>query len=235
MLVIHQNIRTYGLMILLILAGSSLCSKTYAQEIKGIVYELESSQLLPAVTVKNLRTKETTATDQEGKFTILGKINDLLSFTQAGYEVDTAFIYEEGIQRIYLQRDDKTIAIDEVVVSRLTDSRLAAEIARAKREGQITEASQSRGGLRISLSRLFGNSSKLARKNLDLLLAEQNERKVDRYFNEQAIRAVVPLSVSEMALFREQFRPSIAFIETASPEDIRLYILDAYAKFINKP
>ena len=205
-----------------------------AQQIKGIVHELESSQKLPHVLVKNLRTNQTIETDNEGGFMIEGAINDLLTFTQVGYEVDTAFIYEQGIQRIYLVHDEKSILIDEVIVSRLTDSRLANEIERAKKEGQVTEASQNRGGMRVSASRLFGRQSKQARKNLNLLITEQSKRKVDRIFTNQAIRAIVPLTDTELPLFREQFRPSLEFMQTASPEDVRIYVLDSYSKFKSK-
>lgn len=218
---------------LLLFLTVCLAGHVVAQEksIKGIVYELESSLRIKDVVIKNLRTNAEAHSDVDGNFVITGQINDLLTFTQAGYEVDTAFIYEEGVQRIYLVRDNKSIVIDEVVVSRLTDSRLVAEIARARNEGQVTEASQHRGGLRLSPSRLFGRQSKLARKNLELLLEEQTNRKIDRIFTDQTIRAVVPLSETELPLFREQFRPTWKFIETASPEDLRIYILDAYAKF----
>lgn len=225
----RKQIQRYAFLFLLFGFGVTLSVK--AQEIKGIVHELESSQRLRDVTVKNLRTNETAKTDTEGNFTISGQINDLLTLTQPGYEVDTTFIYQEGVQRIYLTRDLKSIVIDEIVISRLTDSRLAAEIEKAKSEGRVTEASQTRGGLRLSLSRLFGRQSKMARNNLDLLLQEQNNRKVDRLFSEQVIRTVVPLTDTEMALFREQFRPSLEFIETASPEDMRAYVLDSYSKF----
>ncbi|RZF61870.1 hypothetical protein [Sphingobacterium corticibacterium] len=227
----RKQIQHYALLFLLLLSGLGISRSANGQEIKGIVHELESSQRLRDVTVKNLRTNETTQTDTEGNFTVGGQINDLLTFTQPGYEIDTAFVYQEGIQRVYLIRDSKTITIDEVVISRLTDSRLAYEIEKAKTEGQVTEASQNRGGLRISLSRLFGRQSKMARNNLDLLLEEQHNRKVDRLFSAQAIRALVPLTDTEMALFREQFRPSLEFIETASPEDVRAYVLDSYSKF----
>lgn len=228
---IKKQLQRYTFPFFLLLSGLAISLSANGQEIKGIVYELESSQRLRDVAVKNLRTNETTQTDIEGNFTLSGQINDLLTFTQPGYEIDTAFIYQEGIQRVYLVRDSKTIVIDEVVISRLTDSRLAHEIEKAKNEGQVTEASQNRGGLRISLSRLFGRQSKMARKNLDLLVEEQRNRKVDRLFSAQAIRALVPLTDTEMALFREQFRPSLEFIETASPEDVRAYVLDSYSKF----
>ncbi|WP_380900884.1 hypothetical protein [Sphingobacterium suaedae] len=210
---------------------SGITTVSNAQEVKGIVHELESSQRLKDVVVKNLRTQQEARSDADGNFSIGAQLNDLLTFAQAGYEVDTAYIYEEGIQRIYLVRDQKSIVIDEVVVSRLTDSRLIAEIERARNEGKVTEGSQNRGGLRLSPSRLFGRQGKLARKNLDLLLQEQANRKIDRWFSNQTIRAIVPLSDSELPLFREQFRPTLQFMETASPEDLRIYILDAYSKF----
>lgn len=227
----RKQIQHYAFLSFLLFSGLGGTFSVNAQDIKGIVHELESSERLREVSVKNLRTDETTRTDAEGNFTIQGEINDYLTFSQPGYEVDTAFIYQEGIQRIYLVRDSKSIVIDEVVISRLTDSRLAYEIEKAKSEGQVTEASQNRGGLRLSLSRLFGKQSKLARKNLDLLIEEQSNREVDRVFNERAIRAVIPLTDAEMPLFREQFRPTPEFIETASPEDIRAYILDSYSQF----
>ncbi len=213
---------------------SLMAQHSQAQQIKGIVYELESSQKLRSVLVKNIRTNEKVETDTEGNFTIGGNIEDLLSFTQAGYEIDIAYIYQGGIQRIYLVRDQKSIVIDEVVVSRLTDSRLVAEIEKAKRDGQVVDASQNRGGMRLSPSRLFGRQSKMARKNLDLLLSEQSNRKVDRLFSAQVIRATVPVTDDELPLFREQFRPTLEFMETASPEDIRIYVLEAYSKFKSK-
>jgi len=204
------------------------------KEVKGIVYELTSSQRLKDVKIKNLRTKAETTTDSQGNFTIEGQLNDYLTFTQLGYITDTAFIYQGGIERIYMVRDNKNIVIDEIVVSRLTDSRLGAEIARAKNEGTATEASQSRGGLRISPSRLFGKEGKQARKNLALLETEQNNRKIDRLFTDQTILSLVPLNDEELPLFRERFRPSLNFIQTASPVDVRAYILDAYSKFKSK-
>lgn len=217
--------------LLLALLFSVAIATAQTHTIKGIVHELESSQRIPGVKVKNLRTAEETLTDREGQFHIEGQINDYLTLTQSGYEVDTAFIYQEGIQRIYLVRDEKAIVIDEIVVSRLTDSRLVYEIAKAKQQGQVSESSQHRGGLRLSPSRLFGKQGKLARQNLDLLLREQNDRRVDRLFSKQLIIGIVPLDDAELALFREQFRPTQEFMETASPEDIRAYILESYSKF----
>src|SRR5690606_35433813 len=81
-----RNIRMHNLFLAILFAlGLSLSVK--AQEIKGIVHELESSQRLSGVTVKNLRTGQATQTDADGNFLISGNINDYISFTQPGYEV----------------------------------------------------------------------------------------------------------------------------------------------------
>ena len=202
-----------------------------AQDFTGIVYELESSHTLWNVTVRNLRTKEQVNTDREGKFKINAKLYDYLELELPGYQKDTAFLYEEGVQRIYLLREDNTIVINEVLVTRLTDSRLISEIERTKNEGKVVDANQQKGGLRVSPSRLFGRKAKEARKNLDLLITEQKNRKIDRKFTNQLIASLVPLSEDEIPLFKERYRPTLEFVQVASPQDLQVYILDSYKKF----
>ncbi|TJZ63440.1 hypothetical protein FAZ15_03930 [Sphingobacterium olei] len=216
-------------LIVFLLAG--IATPIQAQDYTGIVYELESSHTLWNVTVTNLRTKEQVNTDREGRFKISAKLYDYLELELPGYQKDTAFLYEEGVRRIYLLRDDNTILINEVLVTRLTDSRLIAEIARAKNEGKVVDASQQQGGLRVSPSRLFGRKAKEARKNLDLLITEQNNRQIDRKFTNQLIASLVPLSEDEIPLFKERYRPKLEFVQIASPQDLQVYILDSYKKF----
>lgn len=202
-----------------------------AQEIKGYVYEFISSNPLWNATIKNTRTNESVNTAKDGSFKINGQINDYLVISDSGYLTDTVFYYEDAVRRIYLNRDGKMLAIDEVLVKRLTDNRLALEIARAENEGRAVEASQYRGGLRVSPSRLFGKQGKEARSSLKLLLEEQNNRKVDRIFTTQLIASVTPLDQDQIPLFREAYRPTLAFAETASPEQLKSYISDSYKKF----
>ena len=206
-------------------------SSVNAQDIKGYIYEFVSSNPIWNATIKNTRTNEVVQSQKDGSFSLKGQINDYLVVSNRGYTTDTVFYYENAIRRIYMDRDEKLININEVLVKRLTDSRLAAEIAKAENESKRVETSKTKGGLRISPSRVFGESAKEARKNLSLLLSEQNNRKIDRVLTTQLISSLTPLSQDEIALFREQFRPSYEFVQKASPEDIRIYILDSYKKF----
>ena len=202
-----------------------------AQRINGYVYELTSSNPIWNASIKNTRTNEVVQTDRNGKFQINGQVNDYLIISNTGYKQDTVFHFEDGVKRIYMLRDEAVLAIDEVLVKRLTDSRLAAEILKAKNEGKAVDANQQRGGLRVSPSRLFGKSSKAARANLSLLIAEQENRQVDRVFTTQLIASLTPLNQEEIALFKERFRPSLSFIKQSNAEQLRVYILDSYKKF----
>ena len=217
-----------GITILLI---SGCFTQTFAQQIKGIVFDLETSQRINEVQIKNLRTNKQTVTDNQGNFTIDGQKNDYLTLTVTGYDRDTAFIYQEGISRIFLIRDKSNILIDEVVVSKITDSRINKEIERAKNNSKSVETSQFKGGLRISPSRLFGKSAKQARNAIKILELERDNRKVDRVFTTDLILSLIPLNNQELPLFKDKFRPSYKFIEGANKEDLVAYILDSYAQF----
>ena len=192
---------------------------------------METSRKLPDVQIKNLRTNDMVKSDLQGNFTIPGKMNDYLSLMVQGYDRDTAFIYQEGITRIYLVNDKSTITIDEVVVSKITDSRLTREIERAKNNSKAVETSTTRGGLRISPSRLFGKEAKQARASIEILEIEREQRNVDRVFTNDAILSLIPMERQDLLLFKDGYRPSYEFIKQASPEDLKAYILDSYAKF----
>lgn len=202
-----------------------------SSKIKGIIMELESSQPIQSVTITNLRTEAETISSADGSYELQGAIDDKFSFSVPGYLADTAFIYHEGVVRTYLLRDEATIVINEVVISRFTDSRLDHEIIKARREGEFFDAGQQRGGFRFSPSRLFGKDSKRARKNLEILIEEKDNRLIDRKFNNTLIASLTGMNPEEIALFRERYRPTPDFIKLATDQDIRIYIMDSYGKF----
>lgn len=212
-----------------------LCHLTSAAQLdsifNGFVLELSSGEPLPHVEIKNLNTGVQVESQENGRFAIAAKKDQRLQFSYPGYRTDTLMVVEFDIKRVYLTSDGSTIQIDEVQIQAMTDSRLATEIKRAKEEGQVTETSQQRGGIRISPSRWFGKEGKQARQRYQLLLAEQERRKIDARFTPAAIQAVTPLEGEELELYMTKYRPTTAFIAIASDEDLRLYIMDTYAKF----
>lgn len=225
----------HSLGILTLLGISSIFSNLKAQEkIKGIAMELVSSQKIEGVSIKNTRTNKAVQTDQDGNFIIDAQLNDYLAIEATGYEKDTVFVYDFGVKRVYLNRLNSVIELNEVYIERMTDSRLIAEINATKIAGKYSDVGQQRGGIRLSPSRLFSKEGKRARQNYKLLVEEQHKRAIDRKFTDDLIQSVTPLKNPDLALFKEQYRPTYKFIEQASTEDIKLYIIDAYKKFNTK-
>ncbi|MVZ65124.1 hypothetical protein GQF61_04615 [Sphingobacterium sp. DK4209] len=223
-----KNIKIIAFLTLILLGNIGIAA---AQQIKGLVFDLENSQRLSEVLIENISNNKSTKTAADGSFTIDGKKNDYLVLKGKGYDRDTAFIYQDGISRIYLVRDKSIIRIDEVTVTRMTDSRLNTEIERAKNNSQAVETSKTRGGLRVSPSRLFGKEAKIARNSIKILELEKEQRLVDRTFTNELILSLISLPTDQLALFRDKYRPTYAFIKAARKEDLTAYILDSYAKF----
>ena len=210
---------------------TTLTSVTHAQQINGYIYDLVSSQTLYNAEVKNLRTNEVTTSNRDGAFTIEGKVNDYLAINIVGYTPDTIFYYDDQIRRIYLNKDENILHIDEVLVKRLTDNVLVLELEKAKNAGKKTEIPKNQGGIKISPSRVLGKEAKNARKNVEILLEEYNYRKIDRRFTKYFISSLLPLNDADISLFRERFRPSLEFIENTTDEDLKIYIIESYTTF----
>jgi len=212
-----------------------ISGQLFAQEkTKGIIMELVSGEKIEAAQIQNLRSKVEVQTNRDGSFTIDANINDLLLIKANGYEQDTVFIYDTSLRRVYLNRINTPIELSQVVVERITDSRLAAEIQREKEAGKYSDASKNRGGIRISPSRIFSKEGKQARSNYKLLVAEYEKRAVDRKFTDNLIKELTPLNAAELALFKERFRPSYKFVQNSSLETLRVYVMDSYKKFNEK-
>ena len=197
----------------------------------GYVLELESGEPLQYVEIKNLATGEQVESRADGQFHISVAKNGRLQFEYPGYRTDTLVVIEFDVKRVYLTSDGSAIQIDEVQIQAMTDSRLAMEIKRAEEEGQFTETSQQRGGVRISPSRWFGKEGRQARLRYERLLAEQERRKIDARFTPEAIQAITPLKGHDLELYMTKYRPTVDFLSTADDADLRLYIMDTYAAF----
>ncbi|MFB2119858.1 hypothetical protein [Parapedobacter sp. 2B3] len=204
-----------------------------AQEttLNGYVLELGSGEPLRFVEIKNLNTGASAESLEDGSFRIAADKNERLQFEYPGYRTDTLVVIEFGVKRVYLTPDGSTIQLDEVQIQAMTDSRLEAEIKRAKAEGAFTEVSQQRGGIRISPSRWFAKDGRQARQRYQLLLAERERRQIDARFTPSAITAITPLKGADLELYMTKYRPSVEFLSTADESDLQLYIMDTYAAF----
>lgn len=225
------NLIKQALYMVILLGLFTIPARAQDTVLNGYVLELGSGEPLRFVEIKNLGTGVLAESEEDGSFTIAVNKNQRLQFAYPGYRTDTLVVIEFGIKRVYLTPDGSTIQLDEVQIQAMTDSRLEVEIKRAQAEGEFTDVSQNRGGVRISPSRWFGKSGHQARQRYELLLAEKERRKIDARFTQEAITAVTPLEGEDLELYMTKYRPTVAFLSTADEADLRLYIMDTYAAF----
>jgi len=199
--------------------------------LRGVVLDLSTDRPMQHVEVVNLVTGKAVETDVNGNFSIKVEKNQRLRFEYPGFRTDTLVVIEFELKRVYLAPDESSIRIDEVQISALTDNQLTKEIERARQEGQVAEVSQYRGGIRLSPSRWLSKESRQARQRYDLLIAEQERRKIDARFTPVLISSITPLKGQQLELYMTKYRPTIDFISSANEEELRLYIMDTYAQF----
>ena len=205
---------------------------TVKQELfSGIVLDLQTDAPIQFAIVTNLSSGQETETGEQGQFNLPARINDLLQFYYPGYRTDTLVITEFELKRIYLTLSREGIRIDEVNIRSITDAQLEIELERAKKEGQFTESSIERGGIRLSPSRLFGQAGRQARERYELLVREKERRIIDRRFSVAYIQSITPLNGEDLVLFMHKYRPTKEFVLNSNEQTFLLYIMDAYAAF----
>jgi len=197
----------------------------------GIVLDLQTDKPIQFAIVTNLSSEQETETGEQGEFSILAKPNDLLQFYYPGYRTDTLVITEFELKRVYLTLSGEGIRIDEVNIRSITDAQLETELEKAKKEGQFTEYSMERGGIRLSPSRLFGQAGRQARERYELLILEKDRRTIDRRFSVAYIQSITPLQGEDVVLFMHKYRPTKEFVLNSDEQTFMLYVMDAYTAF----
>lgn len=211
---------------------------SYAQEkqekqeiFNGIVLDLQTDKPIQFAIVTNLNSGHEAQTGEQGQFSIHAKLNELLQFYYPGYRTDTLVITEFELKRVYLSLSREGIRIDEVNIRSITDTQLEIELEKAEKEGQFSEASKERGGIRLSPSRLFGQAGRQARERYELLIREKERRIIDRRFSVAYIQSITPLQGEELVLFMNKYRPTKEFVLNSDDQTFMLYIMDAYTAF----
>ncbi|MDR6785378.1 TonB-linked SusC/RagA family outer membrane protein [Pedobacter africanus] len=103
-----------GLMILVILLFSSICSFAQQKTITGKVVDGTDNSTLPGVSIKVKGSQKTTSTDINGKYEILVSDADVLVFTYVGFLVQELPVAGKTILNVVLQPSSEQM--QEVVV-----------------------------------------------------------------------------------------------------------------------
>ncbi|WP_162796183.1 hypothetical protein [Pedobacter namyangjuensis] len=86
-------------------------------------------------------------------------------------------------------------------------------------------------GLLFYPSAYFSREGKQARRFKRMLKQDVKENQIDKRFNLKTVTALLPLKQPELDAFLVMYRPTLKFVQKASADDFKFYLIDAYDKF----
>jgi plasmid maintenance system killer protein len=204
---------------LLLLAAVTVNAQDY---IKGHVKEKGSGRRLSDVFIKDNNNKQITVTDEKGNYTIRAASGHTLVFSSPGYIPDTLYLINNQPKFVELQSEPMTIGEVSVRSSRINfDPR--AEYPEIYRKSKIYP---------LSLSSIFSQESRNARKLKKYFEHEEQEQYVDNTYTKLLVSSIVPLKGRDLDDFMGMSRPSYEFLKQNSGGELTLYVNDQYKKFI---
>ena len=195
-------------------------------QVQGSIFDQNSRKSVAKVDVFNLSNKSLTQSNEKGEFIINAKLNDVLIFSMPGYRNDTLLLINLKPLKRYLFPDENLLH----TVTITNKATLKKQYADVFNKANPILLKQGRG-LLFYPSAMFGREGKNARRAKRWLINEEKEKQIDRRYNVKSITAILPLKQPELDAFIAMYRPTLKFIQRASADDLKFYLLDAYKKF----
>lgn len=220
--------------ILLLLLCCLFFINTQAQTLKATVFENNTRISLQGIFVRNLNNKESAVTDAKGKFSLKGKLNDLLVFTGYGYLNDTLLVTNAKMAEVFLEPktnmlNQVDIYTPEVHTGTLYDPQFHNQTMIYQRNGDGSY----KGGVAFRIW-----SSKGAEHKREKLAQKQHEEEVNqeilKVFTAKNLAKYLPLPPVEIEGFITRYTPS-AKIYASNDFNLLSYLDKCYKEFIKLP
>ncbi|QJD95114.1 carboxypeptidase-like regulatory domain-containing protein [Mucilaginibacter robiniae] len=214
-----------------------LCLTTcyaHSQELRGRVFESKTRITLPGINVQNLSSKQTATTDNNGKFSIKAKVNDMLIFKGFAYQNDTLVVTSLSECEVFLLPE--THLLKEVKIS--TSEGEAITYHDPNFHGQsVNYQTDANGNYKGGLNFRIWSNRATERKRLKLEDQERYDRvtrQIDAIFNSKKMLDYVPLTGTEMDNFIALYTPSVDAFQSRD-FNLLVYINTCYRKFMQMP
>ena len=227
--------------IVLILLLLPLFSQVWAQStISGNIFDYENKiDPLPNVSVRNLKTKAFTLSNEKGRFTIAASPGDLLEFTQIGYYTDTVLLISLLPKTVFMVPQRNEIGAVNITTAKIspyldwkdpnaeTSKRIATDGLRNKSNTDRA------GGIKLALG--YGKYRRAQEKAAELEEKEYYETEIRENFSEKKIIQLLKLSPDDAQDFMGLYRPTVDQVRIQRPFDYTYYIVTAYSAWKKLP
>jgi hypothetical protein len=214
--------------------------------ISGYVKDKQTKHPLAFASITNLSTNKTTMTDEEGKFMIEVKVNQLLSFSSVGYNFDTVRITEQLISQAsqYFFLSPLVHQLSGVTVTSLSkyNKYQLDSIERRKNyfgdrsDAKIPVASlaNSGAGMGINIDHFYKREKN--RSNwIDMFGVMEKEAYINYFYPPELVNKYTNLHADSLTNFIQFSRPKYEWLRKHnSDEDLLYYINDKLKSYYKR-
>ncbi len=201
---------------------------------KGEIRDESTQDFLSDVNVRNIYTLKGMTVQADGKFSLSVKKGELIECSKVGYQTVRVRIYSEKEPDYYKIVMSKTPTMLREVDVRGKPLDFVRDSIRYRETYDIVLRKEHRDEVDMRNMPL----AMLSKKNRqewafqDMYQEWEHEKYIDFTFNPRLVSRITYLKGEELSLFMKQYRPSYAFLRSASEYEYLSFIKNAYAQFV---
>ncbi|XZF12680.1 carboxypeptidase-like regulatory domain-containing protein [Chitinophagaceae bacterium MMS25-I14] len=215
-----------------------LCLTSGAQTLKGLVVDGENGKALWPVVVVNVRTQQSTYTDDNGEFTIPAESGDQVAFSYIGYKtLQFKMPPTLGISQQRIIMHQLSVQLKEYIVRPKNYTKY--QIDSLERRSTYSRAlARERGGAIASPVTFLAERLSKRSKQIFAFQKEynhwENEKFIDTRYTPELVGALTNLSGDTLAHFMNTYPVPYDYARTATELEFKMWIRTNFREWMKK-
>jgi hypothetical protein len=207
---------------------------TFAQTmIKGEIKDFANNQNMGNVNIRNIYTLKGMTTIDDGKFEIVVKRGELVEFSKVGYQTLRIRIKNEHEPSYYnLIMSRVSIILREVdIKGKPIDFKKDSVKFRESYDLVLRKPKKEEIDMRSMPLAMLSKKNRQEWAFQEMYAVWEQEKYIDFVFNDKLVHKITYLENEDLAFFIKKYRPSYAFLRSASEYEFLDYIKQSYYLF----
>ena len=204
--------------------------------IKGEIKDFANNQHMENVNIRNIYTLKGMTTSEDGKFEILVKKGELVEFSKVGYKTLRVRITNEKEPNYYhLIMSRAAILLREVdIKGKPIDFKKDSIKFRESYDLVLRKPKKDEIDMQSMPLAMLSKKNRQEWAFQEMYAVWEQEKYIDFVFNDKLVQKITYLENEELILFLKKYRPSYAFLRSASEYEFLEYIKRCYYRFKTK-
>lgn len=204
--------------------------------IKGEIKDFANNQNMGNVNIRNIYTLKGMTTIDDGKFEIVVKKGELVEFSKVGYQTLRIRIKNEKEPSYYnLIMSKVSIILREVdIKGKPIDFKKDSVKFRESYDLVLRKPKKEEIDMRSMPLAMLSKKNRQEWAFQEMYASWEQEKYIDFVFNDKLVHKITYLENEDLAFFIKRYRPSYAFLRSASEYEFLDYIKQCYYLFKTK-